>query len=476
MTDDASTRERWARFRFAVIGPLLASPPPHGELQAALQELSRRTFTHPVTGQPARFALSTIERWLYAALRGDDPLAQLGRKVRKDAGKRRRIEPALVEAIRRQYSEHPTWSYRLHYDNLVALAKKNDKLAVPSYPTVRRFMKSQGLLRQRRKTDHRIHHGPREVRSYELPYAHALWHYDFHHGRRNVLLPDGRWETPKLFAILDDHSRVGCHAQWYLDEGAEELVHALMQAFMKHGLPRSSLSDNGSAMIAAETVQGLTRLGVDAHFTLPESPYQNGKGEKFFSQVEGRLIAMLEGVHDLDLDTLNRATIAWLEGEYNRGNHEELGQSPLDRLREATSVGRRCPPVDKLRDAFRQQVARKQRRSDGTCSIEGVRFEIPAHYRHIERVHVRYARWNLGHVTLVDPVQGTPLCALYPLDKTKNADRRRRAFDPAQGLPDPPAETGIAPHLAQLMADYAATGLPPAYLPHPNHDEEDDDA
>ena len=30
--------------------------------------------------------------------------------------------------------------------------------------------------------------------------------------------------------------------------------------------------------------------------------------------------------------------------------------------------------------------------------------------------------------------------------------------------PRPPA--GIAPHLQQLMGDYAATGLPPAFLPH----------
>jgi len=28
-----------------------------------------------------------------------------------------------------------------------------------------------------------------------------------------------------------------------------------------------------------------------------------------------------------------------------------------------------------------------------------------------------------------------------------------------------PAPTGIAPHLRRLMADYAATGLPPAYVP-----------
>lgn len=37
-------------------------------------------------------------------------------------------------------------------------------------------------------------------------------------------------------------------------------------------------------------------------------------------------------------------------------------------------------------------------------------------------------------------------------------------------------ETGIAPLLQQLLAEYAATGLPPAYLPKNDHsDDEGDD-
>jgi transposase InsO family protein len=62
-----------------------------------------------------------------------------------------------------------------------------------------------------------------------------------------------------------------------LAEGACELCHGLGQAFQKRDLPRSLLFDNGSAMIAAETEQGLARLGVLYENTLPFSPYQNGK-------------------------------------------------------------------------------------------------------------------------------------------------------------------------------------------------------
>ena len=102
----------------------------------------------------------------------------------------------------------------------------------------------------------------------------GLWHWDCHHGSRKVLTARGEWLTPILFGVLDDRSRLACHLQWYLAETAEIIAHGLSQAFQKRGLPRSGLSDNGAAMTAAEITEGLSRLGVLHHTTLPYSPYQ----------------------------------------------------------------------------------------------------------------------------------------------------------------------------------------------------------
>jgi len=130
------------------------------------------------------------------------------------------------------------------------------------------------------------------------------------------------------------------------------------------------------------------------------------------------------------------------------------------------------------------QVARKQRTSDGTLTVASVRYEIPSAYRTLLRPIVRVARWDLSTIDLVDPRRGVHLATLFPIDKERNADRRRRALaDPSLGATAQPAPkpTGIAPLLRQLMAEYAATGLPPAYLPHTtadggdiNDDEETD--
>ncbi|MDP7573286.1 MAG: hypothetical protein QF391_16915, partial [Myxococcota bacterium] len=56
------SHRKWARFRFSVVGGLLASPPPRGELRAELKALAAKTWTHPITGTPACFGVSTIER------------------------------------------------------------------------------------------------------------------------------------------------------------------------------------------------------------------------------------------------------------------------------------------------------------------------------------------------------------------------------------------------------------------------------
>jgi len=504
-TPDPTTASLWARFRFSVVGSLLSSPPAHGKLKEAIESLSATTWRHPINGREVRFSAATIERWYYRARREkDDPVRGLRRAVRKDRGKVS-LAPGLAEQLIRQYREHPHWTYQLHYDNLAAAVKKKPSLGtLRSYSTVRRYMKSHGMVRQHRlgpkaragEIRAAERRGKREIRSYEADYVGSLWHLDFHHSSLRVLSSRGQWLRPMVLGILDDHSRLCCHLQWYVSETAEDLVHGLSQAIQKRGLPRALLTDNGSAMVAEEVTEGLVRLGIVHERTLPYSPYQNGKQECFWGTLEGRLMEMLSGVPDLTLDFLNRATQAWVEIEYNRRPHRELSSSPVERFAKSRDVLRTSPSSEALRDAFRLRTKRRQRTSDGTISLDGVRFEIPSRYRHFADIWVRYARWDLGRVDLVDPENDTVLARIYPLDRKANANGQRLLFeldgpsvaadgellgggqqdgrpqDAGQGSGESHGgDEPLPPLMEQILAEYSSTGLPPAYLPQQDETE-----
>ena len=471
-SDNKSGAEAWGEFRFSVIGHLLSAPPCQGELRNILKELSHKTWRHPITGEPARFGLSTIERWYYVArAEKRSPVARLCRRVRSDHGSSRRITDETFQLLNSQYREHPAWSKKLHADNL-RVALRHSTKAVPSYQTICRFMNRQGLVRRHcSNRSNRAGHRAAlsrlesyEVRTFESEYVGALFHLDFHHCSRQVIHPQKGWVTPIALSIIDDCSRLICHLQWYFCERTEELVHGVKQAFLKVGLPRALMSDNGAAMTCVEFVAGLTKLGIIHSTTLPYSPYQNGKQERFFGSLEGRLIAMCEGLQEFTLERLNTISQAWVEMEYHRALHRELGTTPARKYLDTKHVLRPAPSLDELRMAFRRRILRRQRSGDNTVSIEGTRFEIPAAYRTLAEVVVEYAIWDLSFVHLVDRKSGVVLCQLFPVNTALNASGERRKLATAS-TEVAVISTHEPPLLRKLLEEYAATGLPPGYIP-----------
>jgi hypothetical protein len=149
-----------------------------------------------------------------------DPVRVLRRKVRTDRGAQGALSLAIRQALRAQYAGHMSWSTALHHENLCALAKQHPELApVPSYSTIRRFLKAQGLHKRRRLSSRRTagveraeaRLADREVRSYEAEYVGGLVHWDAHHGSLKIITPRAEWVRPVLFGVIDDRSRLVCH-------------------------------------------------------------------------------------------------------------------------------------------------------------------------------------------------------------------------------------------------------------------------
>jgi transposase InsO family protein len=477
--DDPNARDRWARLRLLIIGQLLAAPPARGELKQRLTELSSQVWRHPIHGGDVRFGVSTLERWLALARRSPDPASMLATMPRSDAGSVRAISVDLADAIRAQYALHPKWNVQLHYDNLKLAIKEG---AFPSYGTVLRFFRAEGLWRQREPVSGpqraAVPDGSREVRSFEATHVGALFHLDGHQGSLKVLNRHGEWITPIALCVIDDYSRLIAHLQWYAHENTECLVHCVSQALQRRGLPRVIYSDNGSAMISGEFSAGLHHLGILPLTTRPRSAWMNGKQETLWGRVENRLMAMLDAVPNLTLAQLNDASFAWVEFEYHQTVHRELNDTtPLQRFIAGPSTLRDCPDSETLRRHFRVEVKRNQRRSDGTVSLDGIRFEIPQAFGHLRQLSLRYARWDRSKADIVDSRPGVIQATIYPLDKASHADGRRRRVAKPTGLSSRPVAAlkdngGItaersdpqAPLMRHLLAQFAATGLPPAYL------------
>ena len=157
-------------------------------------------------------------------------------------------------------------------------------------------------------------------------------------------------------------------------------------------------------MLAAETDQGLARLGIVHETTLPYSPYQNGKQEVFWGQIEGRLLPMLEGVADLTLRQLNEASLAWVEMEYNRKVHAETGQTPLRRYLDDKDAGRPSPssegPATGLhpRSPARPAPFRRHPQPGG----DSLRGSLPLRPSGLE-LSLRAASWDLGRGPSLGP-------------------------------------------------------------------------
>ena len=179
-------------------------------------------------------------------------------------------------------------------------------------------------------------------------------------------------------------------------------------------------------------------------------------------------MAMLEGLEEpLTLRMLNDATIAWLEHDYHRRVHRELGVTPLERLKQSDNAARDCPDSAALRSAFRIAVTRTIRRSDGTLSLDGVRFQVPKPWRHLLEARIRYARWDLTVAELVTENDDC-LCLLHPLDKRAHADAVRRPVAGPGDAADAEPGAGKAetpPLLRKILRQQSETGLPPAWMP-----------
>jgi putative transposase len=223
-----------------------------------------------------------------------------------------------------------------------------------------RFLKREKLRRPKIEVDRR---------SFEASAPNELWQSDVMHGPD--VLADGKMRKAYLIAILDDHSRLIVHGEFFLSEGLNDFKSCLKSGIEKRGLPQKLYIDNGSCYKAINLEQITALLGIGIVHTPPYTPQGRGKIERWFRYVRESFLVTCGD--KMTLDSLNEKFDTWIDGYHNR-IHSTTGQTPLERY-QANMKCLRPAPKD-LIDYFRGIEFRKVKK-DRTLRLNGTIFELP---------------------------------------------------------------------------------------------------
>jgi len=111
-----------------------------------------------------------------------------------------------------------------------------------------------------------------------------VWSYDFMADRTH----DGR--PIKILTVIDEYSRECLAIVVERSLRSDDVLDCLTELFVKHGPPEHIRSDNGPEFTARVVRQWLKRLGVQALFIEPGSPWENGYNESFNGKLRDELL------------------------------------------------------------------------------------------------------------------------------------------------------------------------------------------
>lgn len=259
------------------------------------------------------------------------------RKKRKDKDSFRLFDPKLLPQAKELLKENPYRSVRM----LITLMRLD-----PQHKESAEKIKPHTLYYHLRKSGYnfKYRHGSgtqKVYRSFEAPYANALWQGDARHGI-DVEHPEkaGIKKRAYLFAWVDDYSRKIVFAKYYFDEKTLSLEDSFRNAVLSNGIPEKLYVDNGSAYISRQFTTATDAIGSRKIHHPPYQAYCKGKVEIDMKKIKRfQEEAVCAGI--CTIDELNQTLASWVEIEHNNKRHTSTGETPNERY--ARSVIKRPP-------------------------------------------------------------------------------------------------------------------------------------
>lgn len=403
---NTAKQEKIALFRFGIIFPLLDERLQWGDKSRIIREICDQKHDIPYSNRE-QLSKATVYNWLRRYSR-KQRIEDLYPSSRRDKGQFRKLSSESELALRSLRDEHPD----MKLTTLVKLAIREGVFLpseVVSMSLIYRVFRDYDLQRKAKNT--------KDMRRFSMEHCNDTWMLDAMTGPKVTITQDGRKKivSSKLWAYIDDKSRLITHAAFYKDETAESLIDCTIKAFSSRGLPRKVFTDHGPAMRDHRLKLALADLQVHLSFAKPYSPASKAKIERFFLSVRMQFLP-LQGKEPLDLYELNKAWKLFVQ-QYNTSYHSGIKATPLETYLGEIEAVRPAPPH--LKPYFRKSERRKVTLAR-TVSLYGTTYEVPIGYAGLT-IDLRF----------FDPSQieafynGTSLGLLKVCDQVANSRARR---------------------------------------------------
>lgn len=353
-----------ATFRFGLISEFVTGVRlGYGDKERLIKEKTSRRYDIPFSPRNV-VSRSSIERWILDYKKAGYRIEGLYRQGRSDKGVSRALSSSLKLAIKELKKEQP----ELKAPALITCLRHKKLIGasdVINSSTLYRYLKSEDLTT--------LNADAIDKRHFEAEHPNEIWQSDVMHGP--YVRVDGKSKKSYLIAIIDDHSRMIIHADFYLAETRENFLDCLRVGIMKRGLPQKLYIDNGSCFKALHLEQVTAQLGIAISHSRPYTPQGRGKIERWFKFVRDNFIPVEKSDpgNAEKLDHLRSHFEEWVDG-YNNRVHGTTKQTPFDRYRAGLECVRPAPAG--LLDYFRQIEFRRVKK-DRTVRLMGFMFEVP---------------------------------------------------------------------------------------------------
>ncbi|MFA5687527.1 MAG: DDE-type integrase/transposase/recombinase [Bacilli bacterium] len=393
---NSEKQKKIALFRFGVITPLIGVKDLiRGQREKMINEIISKKWDIPYSSKTS-ISRATLLNWVRLYEKSDNSLESLIPKKRIDTGKSRilssEVELALVN-LRKENKD-------ISLTALIDIAK--GKNIIPynlniSLSALYKILKKHLDSEESSSPDRR---------KFEAELPNDLWQTDCMHGP--YVNDNGIMRKTYLFVIIDDHSRIITHAQFYFKENISCFLNCLRHAFLKRGISRKLYTDNGACFKSARLEYTTASLGCSVLHAKPYTPEGKGKIERWFRTVRTMFLATHKSFSSIF--EMNQNLEHWINNEYHVNRHASINTSPLKKYKKNIHLIRSAPK--NIDDFFRIKVRRKVMK-DRTLTLNGKLFEAPLQLigKSVElfyleddtdRIEVLYSDKSYGFLNLVN--------------------------------------------------------------------------